>query len=107
MAEMTYPQFLLLFLCPPLVLMLIATRGVWSRPAWLALVSLMAIAFTYTAPWDNYLVIRGVWSFDDDRIWGVFLWRVPLEEYLFYLLQVLITGLFTLWLLARARTRAE
>jgi hypothetical protein len=26
---------------------------------------------------------------------------VPLEEYIFYLLQVLMTGLFTIWLLNR------
>lgn len=100
---MTYPQFLLLFLCPPLLLAAWATRRHAGRPVWLALLALAGIALAYTTPWDNYLVLRGVWSFDDDRILGVFLWRVPLEEYLFYVVQVLLTGLFTVWLLARAR----
>ncbi|MBI2760552.1 MAG: lycopene cyclase domain-containing protein [Chloroflexi bacterium] len=92
---MTYPRFLLLFLCPPLAMMLAATRRPRTRPAWLALASLMAIALAYTTPWDNYLVVRGVWSFENDRIRGVFPWRAPLEEYLFYPLQVLLTGPFT------------
>lgn len=100
---MSYPQFLLFFLLPPLLVMLVATRRRQSRRVWAALVALMVIAWVYTTPWDNYLVIRGVWFFDSDRIWGLFLWRVPLEEYLFYLLQVLITGLFTVWLLSRRK----
>lgn len=100
---MTYGQFLLLFLGPPLLLVLMLARRVLTRDTWLALLALMLIALVYTTPWDNYLVIRGVWSFDDDRILGIFFWRVPLEEYLFYLLQVLITGLFTVWLLRRRR----
>lgn len=103
---MTYAQFLLLFLGPPLVAALVLTWRSTGRREWLMLLGLMAIALAYTTPWDNYLVIRGVWSFDDGRVLGVFLWRVPLEEYLFYLLQVLLTGLFTVWLLARARNRA-
>jgi lycopene beta-cyclase len=98
---MTYGQFLLLFLMPPLLAVLVLTRGIAGRREWLVLAGVMALALVYTTPWDNYLVIRGVWSFDDDRVLGVFFWRVPLEEYLFYLLQVLITGLFTVWLLAR------
>ena len=63
----------------------------------------MLIALVYTAPWDNYLVIRGVWTFDREKIANWFIWRVPLEEYIFYLLQVALTGLFTVWLLRRAR----
>ena len=101
---MTYGQFLLFFLVPPIVVMAWLARHALNRRALLALGALMLIAVVYTTPWDNYLVIRGVWSFDDDRIWNVFLWRVPLEEYLFYLLQVTLTGLFTLWLLRRAKT---
>src|SRR5687767_14987082 len=103
---MTYGQFLLLFLVPPLLAMIALTWNIAGRREWLALAGVMALALLYTTPWDNYLVIRGVWSFDDDRVLGVFFWRVPLEEYLFYLLQVLVTGLFTVWLLARVRRRA-
>lgn len=98
---MTYFGFLALFLVPPILVMLALTRGMLRRRHWAALLALMLIALAYTTPWDNYLVIRRVWTFDRDKIANVFIWRVPLEEYLFYLLQVLLSGLFTIWLLAR------
>lgn len=102
---MTYFGFLALFLLPPITLLLVLTRRVLRRQHVGALVLLMVIAFVYTTPWDNYLVIRGVWSFDTDKIINRFLWRVPLEEYLFYLLQVAMSGLFTIWLLVRHAAR--
>jgi lycopene cyclase domain-containing protein len=99
---MTYPGFLILFLAPPIVMLLLVLRRRLRRRYWAALGLLMVIALVYTSPWDNYLVIRGVWTFDREKILNVFIWRVPLEEYLFYLLQVLMTGLFTIWLLGAA-----
>ena len=95
---MTYFGFLALFLVPPILVLLAATRRMLRREHLLALGALMLIALLYTSPWDNYLVIRGVWTFDRDKIAGWFIWRVPLEEYIFYVLQVLLTGLFTIYL---------
>jgi lycopene cyclase domain-containing protein len=96
---MTYFGFLAAFLVPPTVVLLWLLRSALRREHFIALGVLMLIALLYTSPWDNYLVIRGVWSFDRDKITELFIWRVPLEEYIFYLLQVLMTGLFTIWLL--------
>jgi lycopene cyclase domain-containing protein len=95
----TYFGFLALFLLPPIVVLLAILRRSLPRGHLFALGALMLIALLYTSPWDNYLVIRGVWTFDRDKIAVWFIWRVPLEEYVFYLLQVLLTGLFTIWLL--------
>jgi lycopene cyclase domain-containing protein len=50
------------------------------------------IAFIYTTPWDNYLVYRGVWGYGDERVLGT-IGYVPLEEYAFFLLQPVLTGL--------------
>lgn len=61
------------------------------------------IALLYTTPWDNYLVWRGVWSYRPERVASF--WRVgyvPLEEYLFFLLQPILTGL-CLWSFGAAR----
>ena len=102
---MTYCGFLALFLVPPILVLLVVTRRTLRREHLIALGALMLIALLYTSPWDNYLVIRGVWTFDRDKIAGWFIWRVPLEEYVFYLLQVLLTGLFTIWLLTLGRQR--
>jgi putative membrane protein len=103
---MTYGQFLVFFLIPPLLLTAWLARHAINRVAVLQLAGVMALAVLYTTPWDSYIIARGVWSYDDDRVWGIFFWRIPLEEYLFYLLQVLITGLFTLRLLYLRRGRA-
>jgi len=67
-------------------------------------VGLMAlIAALYATPWDNLIVAQGVWSYDPHRVAGIILGWVPLEEYLFFLLQPMLTGLIVLALLVRAR----
>jgi lycopene cyclase domain-containing protein len=104
--RVTYFGFLALFLVPPILALLVVLRRSLGREHIVALVALAAIALLYTSPWDNYLVIRGVWTFDRDKIANWFIWRVPLEEYVFYLLQVLLTGLFTIWLLGRLTPRS-
>jgi lycopene beta-cyclase len=106
----TYLAFLALFLAPPILLLAWANRGrlagVHPRAArFLALVA--AIALVYTTPWDNYLVWRGVWGYGKARVLGTIGW-VPVEEYLFFVLQPLLTGLFLYRLLpAPVRPAAE
>jgi len=51
------------------------------------------IAFAWTVPWDNYLVYRGVWGYGPDRVVGT-VGYVPVEEYLFFLLQPFFVGAF-------------
>jgi lycopene beta-cyclase len=100
---MTYLQFHLIFMLPALLaaawlargsVSVLGTRARWSIPA------LMAIAFAYTTPWDNYLVAREVWGYGQDRVIGT-IGYVPVEEYMFFLLQPLLTGLVLYALLAR------
>jgi lycopene beta-cyclase len=91
---MTYLQFHLMFIVPPLAVMIVTARALAAR-AWLGLLGMAGMALAYTAPWDAYLIRRGVWSYSPGRVVGT-LAGVPLEEYLFFLLQTLLTGL---WLL--------
>ncbi|RIK42963.1 MAG: lycopene cyclase domain-containing protein [Chloroflexi bacterium] len=102
---MTYAQFLFVFLCLPIALLFVVQRRTLRRADWLALGVTAVIAFVYTTPWDNYLIISEVWSFPEDQVWGITLWYVPLEEYAFYILQTFLTGLFVLWLARRFGTR--
>ena len=108
---MTYLSFLLLFLGLPLAALAALTLRdsrrdpAWfaSRAGWLApraLLVLVVVAVTYTTPWDNYLVATRVWWYDPARVLGVTLGWVPLEEYLFFVLQTIVTGLL-LFALAR------
>lgn len=83
------------------VLILVA-RPFISRSEVFKITFVSAIAVIYTTPWDNYMVYRGVWSFSPDRVL-MFIGYGPAEEYIFFVLQTVLTGLWTL-LCARWRT---
>jgi lycopene cyclase domain-containing protein len=65
-----------------------------------------AVALIYTTPWDDLIIRQGVWSYPAERILGVTIGRVPLEECFFYVLQVVLVGLLWTWSTAR-RTRPD
>lgn len=93
---MTYLSVLLLLVVPPCVLLAVpGGRGLgrYGRRGLLAIPAVAALAFVYTTPWDNYLIWRGVWDSPDARIIGR-LGYVPLEEYAFFILQPVLTGLW-------------
>ena len=105
---MTYAGYLAVFLCIPLLAVAVlawrkASRRSrrWRCLAWFALAVHVVVAVVYTTPWDNYLVATGVWWYDPGRVTGVTLWWVPLEEYCFFVLQTLLTGLWLIWLSAK------
>ena len=100
---MTYSQFLVLFLGAPIVLFVLVLRVRLQLSTLILLGLLAVVALVYTAPWDNLLVASGVWTYKNSHVLGVILGRVPLEEYIFYILQVFATGLWTYWLASRLR----
>ncbi len=106
---MSYLTFLLLFVVPPIVVLALATRwrvpGVERRRGLTAVLLTALIALLFTTPWDNYLVYRGVWEYGTDRVLAV-IGYVPLEEYLFFILQPLLTGLLLYWVLGRSSYRS-
>lgn len=93
---MTYLEFHLVFLAPPILLLAMTAKHTISKlprkaARYLALLALIALA--YTTPWDNYLVWRGVWSYGAERVVGA-IGYVPIEEYAFFVLQPILTGLW-------------
>ncbi len=96
---MTYLQFHLVFLAPAILVLggiawRLRGRANGRDPGW-ALPLLAVVAFVYTTPWDNYLVYRAVWTYGADRVLGT-VGYVPVEEYAFFLLQPVLTGLWYL-----------
>ncbi|MFB6169277.1 MAG: lycopene cyclase domain-containing protein [Haloferacaceae archaeon] len=96
---LSYLGFHAVFVLPPL-LVLILLRPPLLRPSGraerTALAILVAAAVLYTTPWDSYMIDRGVWYYGD----GTVLARVaavPLGEYLFFILQTVVTGLWLSW----------
>jgi lycopene cyclase domain-containing protein len=104
---MTYFNFLALFLGTPLILFMALN---WRKrhqpfpyqlgtfqPFSVVLVHIV-VALIYTTPWDNYLVATKVWWYDPALVTGLTLAWVPIEEYIFFILQTLLTGLWLMWL---------
>lgn len=93
---MTYLQFLLLFLGFPLMIVFLGYKKSdlpYKKEFRLGIMLLIFLAVTYTTPWDNYLVKTGVWIYGKDRILGT-IGYVPIEEYCFFVLQTILSGLF-------------
>jgi lycopene cyclase domain-containing protein len=108
---MTYFGFLLRFLVIPIIVFLIitywdhknnkSTAGFQNgRAVWIAILVHILLAVVYTTPWDNYLVATGVWYYNPTLVTGIVFGYVPIEEYTFFVLETVLSGLFW-WFLAR------
>jgi lycopene cyclase domain-containing protein len=99
---MTYARFLAVFLVPPLVVAALVVRPVLARRHLLFLAGLSLVVLAWTSPWDNAAVAQGLWGFDPERVSGLWIHRLPIEEYAFFLLQTWVTSLFLIrWLVGR------
>ena len=108
---MTYFDFLLRFLFIPILIFLAIT--IWDnrnskqisgfrngRAVWVAIGIHILLAVIYTTPWDNYLVATGVWYYNPDLVTGLVIGYVPIEEYTFFIVETILSGLWW-WFLAR------
>lgn len=87
---MTYFQFLFLFLVPVLIFLIVANT-LNSRIGLRELIGsfiLVIIAILYTTPWDAYLINENIWYYDNSKVLMQF-FNIPIEEYLFMLMQTL------------------
>ncbi len=108
---MTYFGFLLRFLMIPILALLAITYRDHKRDrqipgfhngrlVWAAIGIHILLAVIYTTPWDNYLVATGVWYYNPKLVTGLVIGYVPIEEYTFFVLETILSGLWW-WFLAR------
>jgi lycopene beta-cyclase len=71
-----------------------------GRAVWIAILVHILLAVIYTTPWDNYLVATGVWYYNPDLVTGIVFGYVPIEEYTFFVVETILSGLWW-WFLAR------
>ncbi len=106
---MTYLQFLGVFLLPPvaLVALRLGPRALTGQAG--TVLKLAGLALVYTLPWDHWILEQGVWWYPSERVVGLRLGLVPLEEMLFMVLQVaLVCGVMALALgYRRGPTRCD
>ncbi len=93
---MSYLKFLIIFICLPLLVSICAKKLLFkvNKTEYLPIALMAFVAFVYTTPWDNYLIMRGVWTYPTGGVVGV-LGYVPIEEYFFMVLQATLAGV--LW----------
>lgn len=109
---MTYAQFLAFFLGVPLIACALALRRrLLTRRYLLPAAALMLIALAYMAPWDHTAAVWGLWTWARGQTWGIRLWAIPPEEYLFCLLEALLAVTLTYavytWRAGRTRSHAD
>ncbi len=115
---MTYFGFLLRFLFLPIIVFLAITW--WDnknnrptpgfangRAVWMAILTHVILAVTYTTPWDNYLVATGVWYYNPKLVTGLVIGYVPIEEYTFFVVETILSGLWWWFLARRVSTTGE
>lgn len=99
---MTYWQFHLWFNLPVLCGLLFLTRRRLRPVHGRCLAVLCGIVLVATTPWDNWAVYQGIWAFDEARVHmvgvtvGGVRWRLPAEEYAFFLIETVQVFLLTL-----------
>ncbi len=98
---MTYARFLGLFVVVPILFLVWRYRRTFTARSLAPMGLLLIVVYAATSPWDNLAVKWGLWGFDPERIWGIRLGYLPLEEYLFFGLQTLLVGLWARARLAR------
>jgi lycopene cyclase domain-containing protein len=110
---MTYFGFLLRFLLIPILIFLVLRylddrnkKELYGfqngRAVWIAILVHILLAVIYTTPWDNYLVASGVWYYNPALVNGLVLGHVPIEEYIFFILETVLSGLWWWFLAARS-----
>ncbi|KAJ3245182.1 hypothetical protein HDU78_009788 [Chytriomyces hyalinus] len=95
MGQLTYLDVHLLYTLPPIAVLAFALRRFVDSTEVNKIIALASIAIIYTTPWDNYIVAKGAWTYPADRVLAV-IGYVPIEEYAFFVIQTMFTGLVCL-----------
>ena len=112
---MTYFGFLIRFVFLPIFILAglvwydkkrgMGIQGFQKKTVWTIIGVHILLAVLYTTPWDNYLVATGVWSYNPQLVTGIIFGWVPLEEYIFFVAETLLCGLWWLFLAARIQLK--
>lgn len=91
---LTYMEVHLYYTIPPTVILFLLMRPLTSNFDRLKIFILCSLAVLYTTPWDNYIIYHKAWWYRKDAVLGT-IGYVPVEEYLFFIIQTIFTALWT------------
>lgn len=93
----TYIEVHLIFHLPLILTLAVAAYvredALWGRVPFAGIGVILVLAVAYTTPWDNLLIERGVWWYGEGVTVG-HMWAAPIGEYVFFVLQPILTGLW-------------
>lgn len=92
---LTYLQVHIIYTIPPTIVLFFILRPFINAFERFKLATLVALAVTYTTPWDNYIVYHKAWWYRQDAVLAT-IGYVPIEEYAFFVIQTLMTTLWTM-----------
>lgn len=92
---LSYADVHLLYTLPVVVALALVTWPFASRQELFKIVFVTVMALVYTTPWDNYIIYRGAWTYNPEKI-SVAIGYVPAEEYAFFVVQTVMTSLWSL-----------
>ncbi|VVC39976.1 Squalene/phytoene synthase, conserved site,Squalene/phytoene synthase,Lycopene cyclase [Cinara cedri] len=92
---LTYANFHLTYILPVICVLALIVHPFINRSEIFKIGFISGIAVLYTTPWDNYIIMRGAWTFPADQLIAV-IGYVPVEEYIFFVLQTVIVSLWHL-----------
>lgn len=88
---MAYATFLAIFLGIPNGLLLVYLgRRLRDWRLWGLIGVLVLMALAYMVPWDHLAAVWGLWTWAPLQTWQKKLWAIPLEEYLFCVLETML-----------------
>lgn len=107
---MTYFGFLGIFLVLPILALLVVARrdaqqgrkmpvALTTWAPWTLIIAHSIIAVLWTTPWDSYLIATRVWWYKPELVTGLTFLYIPIEEYTFFVLQPILTGLWLLFVI--------
>lgn len=91
---LTYLQVHFYYTLPPTIILYLFMRPLIGSFDKIKIISLCALALIYTTPWDNYIIYHKAWWYRKDAVIGT-IGYVPIEEYLFFIIQTILTALWT------------
>lgn len=93
--QLTYLGIHLAFLLPPILILgwlaFQRDRAWWGVRPLSGLGVMILLAIVYTTPFTNRLIPAGVWWYGEGAVLAT-VWHTPIEEYLFFVLQPILTA---------------
>jgi lycopene cyclase domain-containing protein len=91
---LTYSNVHIQYTLPIVVILYFIVRPLIDNNDKASLVFIMTCSLLYILPWNTYIISQGAWSHNHERNIAVPALRIPLEEYIFFIIQTITTVLF-------------